>query len=89
MNKKQKAALGISLALFALTILCAPWDVTYQYDLESLNEKTWSSQRFSPVWETWNRNYIQRRLNVTTLLIEWAAIGIIGGGLVVLFKEKE
>ena len=77
MNKKQKIIVGIALAIFALTLLCAPWTVT-----SSLTHISRSD--VSPVWDGPSNGELQ----TVALLIEWVGIGVISCGLLAIFREK-
>lgn len=81
MNKKQKIVVGIALSVFALTLLAAPWTVTPPPNRFS---SIVSYTTTSPVWD----GPTNGRLNVATLLIEWAAIAIIAGGLFAMLRQK-
>jgi hypothetical protein len=81
MNKKQKTVVWIAIAIFALTLFNAPWTVIRPGTAYVPSSSyTWTS----PVWDGPGNG----ELMIGALLIEWVAIGIIGGGLFVLFRQK-
>jgi hypothetical protein len=86
MNRKQKIVLSLSLAAFSLTILNAPWTETGRR--LSSNKMRWdvyTQARTAPIWYAPDNS----KLNGPVILIEWAAIAIIGGGLFVLFRQPK
>lgn len=76
MNKKQKAVIWVALVLFVLTLFNAPWKVTR-------SRETWISER-ATIWNA-PRN---GTLMGGALLLEWAAIGVVCGVVLFLFKER-
>ncbi len=84
MNTKQKIVAAIALAVFAATLLWSPWTVTLRR-----GENHWAYSVVAPVWGSPNQEGPHdAELRIGTLLVEWAAIGIFAGSLLMIFREK-
>lgn len=75
MKESQKVVILVSLVAFLLTITFAPWAVGH---------RDWQTTVYRPIWSPPDRS----KLIVPALLIEWAAIGVVCGVVLFLFKEK-
>jgi hypothetical protein len=80
MNKKQKVVAGIAIALFALTLLCAPWES--HVGANAYNEA-------APIWsppDSYKGNGTQ--LRVAVLLVEWVGIAVLYGAFFLIFRPR-
>jgi hypothetical protein len=86
MNTKQKTVAAVALAGFAATVIWAPWTVT----LTSADfHRSYSAT--APIWNDPDPDIIASvytELRIGQLLVEWAAIGIFAGSLLMIFREK-
>ena len=77
-NKNQRIALGIGLAVFVLSLLFVPWKWEAHDGIGSDNGRT-------PFWDVEN----QGGLNAPAMLLDWAIIGILTGVAMLLLKKPK
>ena len=86
MNQNQKLLTFGALALFCLSVLFAPWEASLSAGGDTINLGT----KYSPVWASPEPPpgtiYSRVSLKIDSILIEWAAIGIVYGVLFALLK---
>ena len=79
MNQNQKLLTFGALALFCLSALFAPWEASLSAGGDTINLGT----KYSPVWASpeppQGTIYSKVSLKIDSILIEWAAIGIVYG----------
>lgn len=85
MNKKQKAVIWMALAVFALTMLAAPFRSTFPGITYTSGYRSPDTSR-TELAAVWNAPDYGKLL-IGTLLVEWVGIGIVSGVLVLLFKK--
>jgi len=76
-NQNQKLLTFGALALFCLSVLFAPWEASLSAGGDTINLGT----KYSPVWASPEpppgNIYSRVSLKIDSILIEWAAIGIV------------
>ena len=76
-NKAQRIALGIGLAVFAISLLFMPaWD--------EVADKVFIYR--TPVWNVY---WEHEGIHVSGLLIDWTIIGVLTGGAMLLLKKPK
>jgi len=86
MNGNQRAVSLCALALIAASVIFAPWEAKFATNEITLTVPT----EYSAVWEPPIPRigaYSSVKLRVESLLMEWATIAIICGGLFVILKD--
>jgi hypothetical protein len=76
MNKNQKIALGIGLAVFVISLLFVPWTAYSEYSKTTYTGRT-------PFWNVENEGQV----NAPAMLLDWAIMGILTGGAMLLLKR--
>ena len=80
MNKAQRIALGVGLAVFVISLLAVPWSYQTQ-----MGDRTLNDSGRTPLWNVENEG----EMNAPAMLLDWAIIGIITGGAIVLLKKPK
>ena len=88
MNDQQKKLTWIALAAFALTLLAAPWEVTDFAAFDNATAPHISRKAYAPIWSAPTNNYGKSEIQVSTLFVEWIAIGIIYAGISSVIKKR-
>ncbi len=89
MNGKQKRVVLVGVFLVALAGLIPPWRVVYSGPLVDVHPRQASTYGFllSPPTLTRERepyaDYLQVKLDLQRLAVEWATIGLVSFGLVI------
>ena len=95
MNGKQKVCIWIGIALFVLMGILPPW--VYRNDMDNngaglrMEASAGYSLLISPPelrkpWN-WDRSFTAVSIDVTRLLIQWAMVVVLVGGLFVTLRE--
>jgi len=86
MNKNQKSLTWVALGVFVLTLLCAPWEVI---DYAAIADAPKISRNeYSTIWSPPANTYGRSELKVSSLFVEWLAIGVLYGGVFALLKRR-
>jgi hypothetical protein len=80
MNKAQRIALSIGLAVFVISLLFVPW--AYE---SKIYDRVITGHGRTPFWNVHNEG----EFNVPTMLLDWAIIGILTGGAMLLLKKPK
>ena len=76
MNKNQRIAICIGLAVFVISLLFVPWTAYSEYLKTTFTGRT-------PIWNVQNEGEV----NAPAMLLDWAIIGILTGGVILLLKK--
>ena len=82
MNNKRKTLTIAALAVFALTMLVAPWDLTGSPDHYNVT-------KFAPIFFPPDLGPWAKRELVSSLFFSWLAIGVVYAGLFALLGEPK
>ena len=82
MNNKRKTLTIAALAVFALTMLVAPWDLTGGLNYNNVTH-------FSPIFFPPDFGPYAKRELATSLFWSWLAIGVVYAGLFIVFGEPK
>lgn len=89
MNKNQKIVIMIGLIVIVLMGVVPPW--VYTFSLQGSRSKY--SAGYSPIVSPPPRQADHPAygvsLDISRLLMQWALVGMVAGGLVLIFKEKD
>lgn len=90
MNRTQKTLTILALVAFVWTILSAPWEIVRFSSLVTDSAGEVSAPIFSPPVDSVDSSQIRGRavLRVSSLAVEWLAIGVIYLALLFVFKSK-
>jgi hypothetical protein len=80
MNKNQRIALGIGLAVFVISLFFVPWVFG-----SKIGDRTINDYGRTPLWNVQNEG----EFNAPAMLIDWAIIGILTGGAMLLLKKPK
>jgi hypothetical protein len=80
MNKAQRIALGIGLAVFAISLLAVPCSFETR-----IGDNTLTDHARTPFWNVGNEGGI----DTPALLIDWTIIGVLTGGAMLLLKKPK
>lgn len=83
MNMKQKWLMLICAIAFTLSFLLAPWEITEG----SVNYIRRSYTETAPLWSAPSVEHGTARLRIEVLMLEWAAIAILGTILFFIFQS--
>ncbi len=89
MNKNQKIVIMIGLIVIVLMGVVPPWVHT----VSLLGSQTKYSAGYSPIISAPSRQYDAPAygvsLDISRLLMQWALVGMVAGGLVLILKDKD
>ena len=89
MNKKQKICLWVGIAIIVLMGFIPPWVYTsIRFALGQTGHAGYHCILYPPEpSEVYGRTGI--RIDILRLLVQWAIIAVVTGGLVYTFKDKK
>lgn len=82
MIKKQEVAIAITAVVFIISIFFVPWEITVKRGSSVQRSNT----VLAPLWAAPSVDYGTARLRVDVLLLEWAALMMISGCTIFLFR---
>ncbi len=93
MNLKQKVCIWIGIASFVLMGLLPPWVYRFDSDVVRMEASAGYSFLTSPPapkegYYAEQGDFITVRIDVTRLLIQWAMVVVLVGGLFVTLRER-
>lgn len=90
MSKQQKNLTWVGLAAFVLTLLAAPWEVTDYAAFDNSGSQGVphiSRKAYAPIWSAPANTYGKSEIQVSTLFVEWIAIGVVCYVLSALLRD--
>jgi hypothetical protein len=88
MNKNQKILLLCSACLFCISIIYAPWET----QLITSDVTITLPIKYSEIWKppdiSQQIQVMNQHLMISSILMEWAAIGIVSAILLLVLKSK-
>ena len=96
MNTAQKAALGIGVVAIVLMGIFPPWNLTFDLHSESGGVHSTNPAGYAPIYEPpkppetpqWSFPVYTVSIDVSRLMIQWAIVGAVTGGLVLILRSN-
>ena len=70
-------------------MLAAPWEVTDYTGFNSSGSSGISRKAYAPIWSAQANTYGKSEIQVSTLFVEWIAIGVVYSVLSTLLKDEK
>lgn len=86
MNKRQKILTVVAMVIFGLTLCFVQWDYTVTSYVAGQRWTT-AMTGVGPIWDPPTHREARARLSV--LVVEWIALGVVYGGLMMVLRKKE
>ncbi len=88
MNQNQKHLTIVAVIFFCLSVVCAPWELQMSVDSDFTAH---IANVYSPIFLPPKSANVatSAKLRMDSLVMEWFAMGVIYGGLLVLLKKSK